>query len=318
VSAPNPEPPVVATEPEADTRPIGAVRIDETLVRRLLEDQFPHWAHLPVRPVASSGWDNRTFHLGEDMTVRLPSAEGYAPQVAKEHRWLPWLAPRLPLPIPTPLALGVPGSGFPWNWSVYAWLEGETASSGHIADLPGFAGALGNFLAALQRVDASEGPLPGVHSAFRGAPLNHYDGDVRRALELLSGDIDVRRARAVWEAALETVWAGAPVWFHGDVALGNLLVKDGELGAVIDFGCSGVGDPACDLVIAWTFFSGESDEAFRSSLPLEEATWARGRGWALWKALIVLARLVETNAVEAANARSTIARVIEDHERTRS
>ena len=139
------------------------MEIDVSLVTRLVAEQFPHWAHLPVRPVEVGGWDNRTFHLGDSMSVRLPSAEGCVPQVEKEHCWLPRLAPLLPLPIPVPLARGGPAHGYPWPWSVYRWLEGETAAVGRITDLPGFAAALAHFLTALQQIDPTGGPPPGPH-----------------------------------------------------------------------------------------------------------------------------------------------------------
>jgi aminoglycoside phosphotransferase (APT) family kinase protein len=292
------------------------LEIDAALVQHLIRNQFPQWADLPVKPVARGGWDNRTFHLGDTMTVRLPSAAGYAAQVAKEQRWLPYLAPRLPLPIPTPLAQGEPGQGYPFPWSVYAWLEGEPAASARMDDLTTFASSLAAFLTVLQGVDATDGPPPGEHNFLRGAPPSVYDNDVQRVLVLLEGRIDVQAARAVWDAALEAKFTGAPVWFHGDVAVGNLLVRDGRLSAVIDFGCAGVGDPACDLVIAWTLFQGESRDTFRTGLNLDAATWARGRGWALWKALITLAGIVQTNAAEAANTERIIAEVIADHQET--
>jgi aminoglycoside phosphotransferase (APT) family kinase protein len=240
------------------------MKINVALVHQLVAAQFPQWADLPIKPVESGGWDNRTFHLGADMTVRLPSAEGYALQVEKEHRWLPRLAPLLPLPIPVPLAKGFPDNDYPWHWSIYQWIEGENAMIDRIADLPQFAITLAQFLATLQRIDPTDGPAPGQHSAFRGAPLAVYDTDTRNAIAVLDGKIDTNAATAVWETALQATWNGSPVWFHGDVAAGNLLVKDGQLSAVIDFGCSGVGDPACDLTIAWTLLSGESREAFWS------------------------------------------------------
>jgi aminoglycoside phosphotransferase (APT) family kinase protein len=292
-----------------------AVEIDVSLVRRLVAAQFPEWADLPIRPVASGGWDNRTFHLGEHMSVRLPSAAPYALQVAKEHRWLPQLAPRLPLPIPVPLAIGAPAEGYPWPWSVYRWLEGEPATIERIADLSEFAIALAQFLIALQRIDATGGPPPGRHNFFRGGPLAIYDGETWRAMATLGGRIDADAVTAVWQAALASVWRGAPVWVHGDVSAGNLLVKEGRLGAVIDFGSSAVGDPACDLAIAWTLLEGESRDAFRAALPLDRATWARGRGWTLWKGLITLAEHLNTNPLEADKARRVIDAVLADHER---
>jgi len=289
--------------------------IDTSLVRRLISAQFPQWVDLPVEPVEVDGWDNRTFHLGKHMSVRLPSAERYAAQVEKEHRWLPELAPFLPLQIPVPLAKGVPCEDYPYPWSVYRWLEGETATIGRIEDLREFASALAGFLTALYRIDPKDGPSPGPHNFFRGGPLTVYEAETRRALGALDGKIDTGAVRAVWETALDAAWHGSPVWFHGDVAWGNLLVNEGRLSAVIDFGTSGVGDPSCDLAIAWTFFGRESREAFRAALGLDEATWARGRGWTLWKALITLADNTNTNPAKAEEARDVIDEVLADHDR---
>ncbi|ASY57075.1 PhnO protein [Sinorhizobium sp. CCBAU 05631] len=290
-----------------------SIEIDSSLVRRLIAAQFPQWADLPVRPVRHGGWDNRTFHLGDDLSVRLPSAASYALQVEKEQRWLPQLAAHLPLPIPAPVAMGRPGEGYPWPWSVYRWRYGEIATHAPIADLPAFAATLGEFLAALQRIDADGGPSPGQHNFFRGGPLTVYDHETRWALDALEGQIDTNAARSVWEAALAASWTGNPVWFHGDVSSGNLLVEGGCLTAVIDFGTSGVGDPACDLSIAWTMFSGDSREAFRAALPLDRGTWARGRGWTLWKAMIVAAEMPGTDRLEVEKSRRVIAEVLADH-----
>jgi aminoglycoside phosphotransferase (APT) family kinase protein len=297
------------------TSKMHADDINVSLVRRLIATQFPQWADLPVEPVEAGGWDNKTFHLGAHMTVRLPSAARYAPQVEKEHRWLPKLAPLLPLPIPVPLAMGVPADGYPWHWSVYRWLEGEVATAGRIADLSEFATTLADFLTALYRIDPSGGPPPGQHNFFRGGPLAVYDAETRQALATLDGRIDTDAALAAWEAALASSWHGAPVWFHGDVAAGNLLVERGCLSAVIDFGTSGVGDSSCDLAIAWTLFEGESREAFRGVLGTDDASWARGRGWALWKALITLADVIDTDPLLAARLRREIDDILADHQR---
>jgi aminoglycoside phosphotransferase (APT) family kinase protein len=291
------------------------VPIDAALVRRLIAAQFPQWADLPVEPVAFGGWDNRTFHLGDRMTVRLPSARRYSLQVEKEHRWLPRLAPLLPLPIPVPLALGRPGEGYPWDWSVYGWLAGEIATRASIADLAEFATTLAQFLVALQRIDAAKGPPPGPHNFFRGGPLTVYDGETRQAIAALGGRIDADAATAVWESALAATWRGEPVWVHGDVSAGNLLVQAGRLSAVIDFGSSGVGDPACDLAIAWTLFDEPSRAAYRAALPLDDATWARGRGWTQWKALITFAGMSGANPLAAGEARRTLDAVLADHHR---
>ena len=187
--------------------------------------------------------------------------------------------------------------------------------TGRIDDVGEFAEALAEFLTALRRIDPAGGPPPGRHNFFRGGPLTVYDAETRRALAALEGRIDTDAASTVWEAALAAAWQGPPVWFHGDVAAGNLLVKGDRLSAVIDFGTSGVGDPSCDLAIAWTLFRGESRDAFRVAIGLDDATWARGRGWTLWKALITLAEHIDTNPSEAVTAIRVIDGVLADHER---
>lgn len=258
--------------------------IDERLAKRLVDSQFSHWSGLPVEPVATCGWDNRTFRLGHDMSIRLPSAQRYAAQVNKEQFWLPRLAPWLPLPIPSPIVQGEPGCGYPWHWSIYRWLEGDSATSDSV-DLGELAVSLGRFLVALQRIESAEGPAAGAHNFFRGGALSVYDSETRQALAALQGDVPPVAAK-IWELALSSQWKRRPVWIHGDVNASNLLVKQRELTAVIDFGTCGVGDPACDLAIAWNLFSGESRALFRDTLKVDKATWDRGRGWALWKALI--------------------------------
>lgn len=263
--------------------------ITPALVRCLLASQFPELVDLPVSTVELDGWDNTTFRLGDNMSVRLPSADDYVAQVDKEHRWLPLLADHLPFSIPQPLARGIPECGYPRPWSIYRWLEGQHATIERIADLTEFAIALAEFLAALYTIDTTGGPPAGRHSFFRGGPLSTYDAETRATIGELADEIDTDAATQVWEGALSATWSRRPVWVHGDVAPTNLLVVDGRLSAVIDFGCSAVGDPACDTVIAWTFLSGPSREAFRAHLPVDAATWTRGRGWALWKALITYA-----------------------------
>lgn len=293
----------------------GRPEIDANLVSRMISAQFPHWADLPVTEVRPGGWDNRTFRLGRQLSVRLPSDQGYVPQVAKEHRWLQWLGPQLPLPIPELLARGIPGQGYPYPWSVCRWIEGESAATASIVDVQEFADALARFLAVLQQIHAATGPPPGLHTGYRGGPLAVYDVDTRNAVVSLGGLVPGDAALAVWDAALAAAWCGPPVWFHGDVAAGNLLVRGGRPAAVIDFGCAGVGDPACDLAVAWTMFSGAGREAFRAALPMDPATWARGRGWALWKALITVAGEEHRESVSAVAALRVISDVIADHGR---
>lgn len=289
------------------------VDIDVALVQGLIATQFPHWANLPIEPVAFGGWDNRTFHLGERMLVRLPCAAAYSFQVHKEQHWLPRLAQFLPLPIPTPLAMGAPADPYPWQWSIYQWLDGETAANALITSLSEFAVSLAQFITALQRIDPTGGPSAGPQNFYRGGPLAVYDGETRQAITSLDGKIDTDAANAVWEEALAATWHGVPAWLHGDISAGNLLVERGQLSAVIDFGASGVGDPACDLAIAWTFFDSGSRQAFRTALPTDNAIWARGRGWALWKALIVVAGLPGTNPLEAENSRRVLNEIFVDH-----
>ena len=291
---------------------------------RLVADQFPQWAGLPVVPVGLNGWDNITFRLGGELSVRLPSGEDYMPQVSKEHRWLPVLAGQLPLPIPEPVALGRAAAGFLWPWSVYRWIQGEPACAGQVADLAAFAADLAGFLAALYGIDAAGGPPHGLHSAFRGGPLTTWDEQTRNTIDLLAQHIDARAALGVWEAALASPWQQRPVWVHGDVAASNLLLSGGALHAVIDFGCAAAGDPACDLVMAWTFFPGQAAAVFRRRLPFDEGTRARARGWALWKALVTLSGAQHGGDGGHAAARrfgwrnsprQIIGRVIADHAR---
>lgn len=282
----------------------GRAGITAQLVRRLLATQFPAWAGLPVVPVPVDGWDNRTYRLGDSWTVRLPTHARYVAGIAKEDRWLPVLADHLPLRVPVPVATGRPAQGFPYPWSVRRWIDGRPVTLEGVRDLPGLARDLALFLQALRSVDATDGPVAGGHSFYRGCPLGHYDAEVRAALSELGDTVDRVGVTRVWERALSSAWSGPPVWFHGDVAVGNLLLDSaGRLGAVLDFGTCGVGDPACDLVIAWTFFSADARRVFRRSVGLDDDTWARARGWALWKALIGLAAPGGTEQHYAQNQR---------------
>jgi aminoglycoside phosphotransferase (APT) family kinase protein len=301
----------------SNTPHLGAVpeRIDvpAELVSRLVATQFPQWAGLPVTPVANGGWDNWTFHLGSEMSVRMPSAAEYALAVEKEHRWLPVLAPRLPLPVSAPVAKGAPGEGYPFPWSVYSWLDGEPASADRIGDPVRFAVDLAEFLSALRRVDPADGPRPGTHNWHRGGTLQTYAGAVREALTELAGDVDVDLVTEIWRDALDAPWDGTEMWFHGDVAEDNLLLADGQLAAVIDFGTCGVGDPACDLAIAWTLLTVEGRRTFRETLAVDQAAWSRGRGWALWKTLATCAYTQDAVDEEADTARRVLDGIIAEH-----
>jgi aminoglycoside phosphotransferase (APT) family kinase protein len=290
------------------------VGTDLGLVRRLLVAQFPHWADLPVEPVPSAGTDHALYRLGDDMVVRLPRLARATGQREKEHRWLPALAPLLPLAIPSPLAKGAPAEGYPGHWSVYRWLEGETVTADRLADQCEAATDLARFIIALHRIDPTGGPLPGAHNFFRGVPLAERDPLTRSAIASLRDTLDAGAVTAAWEAALQApAWHAPPVWIHGDLHAGNLLAVDGRLSAVIDFGGMGVGDPACDVMIAWTFFSGTSREVFRAAVQVDDATWARGRGWALSWALIFIPYYRHTNPAGVADAVRVIDEVLSDH-----
>ena len=256
-----------------------AMDITVDLARTLIAAQFPQYADLGVTRAEPGGNDNRTFRIGAELSARLPSSEGYVAAVQKEHRWLPTLGRQLPVAVPEPVGLGMPGEGFPWPWSLNRWLPGEDALHARDINRAGLAVSIGRFLAALHSIDGMAGPAAGMHSFYRGSSLTHYNEETRSMLRT-PGEADV------WNNAMATQWLGAPTWFHGDLAPGNLLIEKSLLSAVIDWGTCGVGDPACDLAIAWTFFGCDERRMLAAEVALDADTWARARGWALWKALI--------------------------------
>lgn len=264
------------------------MQIDLPLARRLVAACFPAWSELPLERVVPGGWDHRTFRLGEERLLRLPSAERYAGQVVVEARWLPRLAPQLPLAIPAPLALGAPACGYPWAWGVYRWLPGADASRAAPSDPKRAALRLAEFLRALWAIDPRGGPAPGARNFHRGGSLEVYASEAQAALEALEG-LPRRPLRELFEQALAAKPSGPPRWLHGDLSPANLLTRAGELTAVIDFGALAVGDPACDLTIAWTLFEAPARRVFQRALGADPACWRRARGWALWKAAITLA-----------------------------
>ena len=286
---------------------------DAALVARLVAAQFPRWAGLPIAPVPSSGTDHALYRLGDELVVRLPRLPNAVSQLTKEATWLPRLAPHLPLAIPAPLALGAPGEGFPLPWAVYRWLAGETVSLDRLADPRAAVRTLAGGIAALRRIDPAGGP-----PSPRGGPLAPRDGAVRDALARSRELIDTVAALAAWEEALRAPdWGGPPVWSHGDIMAGNLLAVDGALAAIIDWGCLGTGDPACDLIVAWNLLTPELRAEFRAALGADDATWARGRGWALSCGIIALPYYQHTNPTLAAISRRAIDAVIADHARGR-
>jgi aminoglycoside phosphotransferase (APT) family kinase protein len=297
---------------------VGKMHADEvvsdvSLVRRLLADQFPRWAGLPVELVDSAGTVNAVYRLGADMAVRLPRIEQGARDVEREQRWLPRLAPLLPVAIPVPVGTGRPAEGYPWPWSVYSWLDGENPAVGRIADPGVLAKDLAAFVAAMHRIDPTDG-----RPAYRHEHLVTRDAATRDAIEKLRGIVDTGPATAAWEAGLRAPeWPGPAVWVHADLSPGNVLLSGGRLTAVIDFGCAGLGEPAVDLIAAWSLLTAEARNVFRAAVGVDDATWARGRGWALSIALIELSYYRITNPVMAATARHVIQEVLTEHGRAR-
>jgi aminoglycoside phosphotransferase (APT) family kinase protein len=288
----------------------GEIDTDAALVHRLLAGQFPQWAELAIEPVVSYGTDHDIYRLGDHLAARLPRIEWETGQVAKEAEWLPKLASQLPLDIPVQLARGHPAEGYPFEWSVYSWLPGENAN-GTIDDLDRAAVDLAAFVQALRRIDATDAHTR--PSGSRGAPLVELDKHVRRAIAELGDRVDADAALRSWEDSLNaSAWDGEEVWVHGDLLPGNLLVVDGRLSCVIDFGCLNVGDPACDLQPAWNVFAGDSRRRYRAELDADDASWLRGRGWALYQAVMALPYYWDTNPGMIRQASQALEEVLAD------
>ena len=288
----------------------GTHVIDDDLVRRLIAGQFPRWAGLAVERFPSGGTVNAMYRLGDDMVVRLPLVRGGVGDVSLEREWLPRLAPLLPTRVPEVLGNGEPAEGYPWPWSVYRWLAGENPQAGALSEPVLMAEDLAEFVAAMRSIT-----LPGAPKAHRGGPVASLDAATRAAIEELRGipqeGVDCDAATAAWEAALRAPgWDGPAVWLHADLMPGNLLVDGGRLISVIDFGCVGVGDPACDLFPAWNLLPANARKVFREALSVDDATWTRGRGRTLSQALIALPYYRNTNPAMARNARHVIRTVL--------
>ena len=303
------------TTPDAQESPrlhpdeisLGAQQVTE-----LLRQQAGPWAGLEPTLVRSSGADNWLFRLGTELVFRGPRRSHAAGQIAKEQAWLQRLAPDLPLPIPKPLFQGRPTEAFPYPWSVLPWIEGRTAERREFADSKPIALQLANFLRALQSLDATDGPAPGAHNSGRGEPLVHRDEYLRSCTQELEAGFDRGHILDVWDQALAApVHAGPPKWLHGDLLPSNLLLDEAGLAAVIDFGLLGAGDPACDLIPAWALFDGDARATFREALQPDDATWARGRGWALSFAVIALPYYRPLNHPLADVAAETLTAVLE-------
>lgn len=287
----------------------GEVRTDIEQVRRLVAAQFPQWAGMPVRAVPATGTDHALYRIGDELVARLPRIDWALGQAESDRRWLPFLAPQLPLAVPVPLGVGEPGEGYPWAWSVVPWLPGENPTSDNV-DLDAAAAELAGFVTALRSADPTGGPVKTAQD--RGVPLAARDELTRAAIAELGNRVDAARVTAVWEEALTAdAWTGPAVWIHGDLLSGNVLVDGRRLSAVIDFGALGLGDPAADVVPAWTIFDKASRPVFREALDCDEAMWQRGRGWALSTALVALPYYWDTAPHIVAEAQRRIAAVIE-------
>ena len=262
------------------TEKLHADEVDTSvsLVIDLLSEQYPQWGSLPVRPVGTSGTDNKLFRLGTDLVVRLPRIEGADGQIFKDQRWLPEFAPRLPVLIPEQVAIGQPTDSYPFNWSVYKWIGGEAADIDSLTDSDQTAEELARFIKSLRSIDPSDGPADG----YRGKPIRLRDGWTRESINGVKDLIDPKVALSFWDKTIEAAdWSGPPTWFHGDLMPGNILLEDGKLKAIIDFGVLGVGDPAVDLIVAWFLLPIRSRPVFRAAMGVSEDEWLRGRGWAL-------------------------------------
>jgi aminoglycoside phosphotransferase (APT) family kinase protein len=283
------------------------VDIDTQLVRRLVHAQFPHLAERPLEKVQSAGTVNAIYRLGDDLCVRLPLVATWAGDIEREIEWLPKLALWLPLLVPEPVGKGEPGNGYPFQWAIYRWIEGETFARDLIDDERQAATDLAHFVAALRQIDPSGAPSTGRR------PLLQLDEVTRAAIGSLRDVIDSDAATAAWESSLEAQpWDGCPVWLHCDLLPSNLIVEGGRLRAVIDFGAAGIGDPAQDLVPAWSVFGEIGRREFRSVLEVDDETWARARGFALHQALLIIPYYPETNPGFVTMAMRTVSEVLAD------
>jgi len=268
--------------------------------------QFPALAGLPVRAVRSTGTVNAIYRLGDDLCARLPRLQRYTGDLVDELRWLPWLAPHLSLPVPEPVAVGRPAGGYPFPWAIYRWIDGQPYADELVDDERQAAADLARFVAELRAI----GPVAGAPRAGR-RPLRELDAATRTAIDSLRTVIDSDAAKAAWERALRApAWHGTPVWIHTDLLRSNLLVDGGRLSAVIDFGAAGVGDPAADVIAAWSVFGRAGRETFRAALGVDDGTWNRARGFALHQAVLIIPYYAETNPVFAAAAKRTVGEIL--------
>jgi len=286
--------------------------INAQLAHKLIKDQFPQYGHLAVSPVQKQGHDNRTYRLGAKLLIRMPTSDTYALKVPIEQDVLPKLAKYLTLPISRPIAMGSPSPDYPYPFSIYAWLEGSSANTVKISEKEQsiIAYQLADFLAELHSIKNIPGPKPGKHNFWRGEHLSFYDKDAREQIIKLRDVIDSEKAIELWSSACSQSWKKAPVWIHGDLSTGNILTTNGKLSGIIDFGGMALGDPACDLVIAWTYLSKKARSIFINEIKLDANTWVRARGWALWKATFELCKIQDKTVNNATRQKRIINNII--------
>lgn len=290
------------------------IAITPDLARNLIAEQFPEFSDLPITDVEKQGHDNRTYRLGDHMLIRMPTAADYALKVPKEQELLPGLAKSLSVSIPAPIKMGKPSADYPYPFSIYKWLSGKSINLLTLTDQEKeqLAFNMAKFLKELQAIMDIKGPEPGQHNWWRGDHVSVYDKGAREQITELAEIIDAGQALALWDKASATRWNKQPIWIHGDFAIGNILMDDGKLSAVIDFGGAAVGDPACDLVMAWTYLNGKAREIFIYEMNMDPDTWLRARAWALWKATFELCQIADKNSPEAKTQKIIIAETIND------
>jgi len=283
------------------------IEIDIDLVRRLVDTQFPQWRDALLTPVESSGTVNALYRLGGELVVRLPLATWGAEAVEREQEWLPRLSPLLPVEIPRLFGRGQPDLGYPCPWSVFGWIEGSHPRPDRLSSSDALADDLASLIRALHQIE-----LPDAPEAYRG-PVSEVDRTVRRCIAEVAEEFDPGQLTKAWEISVHAPeWEGPPLWAHSDLLASNLLIREGRLAAVIDFGTAGVGDPACDLMVAWNVLRAPARPSFRETVGLDHATWLRGRGWALAQAVIALPYYRETNPGMTRAARHAISQVLAD------
>jgi aminoglycoside phosphotransferase (APT) family kinase protein len=285
----------------------GELDIDAGMVERLVAGQFPELAGLPVRPVGATGTVNAIYRLGDDLCVRLPRMRRWADGLVREQLWLPRLAPHVSLRVPEPVCAGRPAAEYPFAWAVYRWLAGQPYADELVADEREAAADLAQFVLELRRLDPAGAPRAGRR------PLRDLDADTREAIESAAGVVDSAAALAAWAAALDApAWDGTPTWIHADLLRPNLLVDRGRIGAVIDFGSVGAGDPASDVIAAWSVFGRAGRATYRAALDVDDATWSRARGIALHQAAMIIPYYATTNPGFVTLAKRTVEEILVD------